>query len=134
MQRQLITLTLLPLIAILAGCATSTDQRNNQAARQPDQQPDHGQDHSSHTSDTEFTSTEPLAGESASLTVTGLSCPQCASNLSLNLKDLPGVTDARINLGTGAIALDFGITSPSPKQLADAVADSGFTLISINTN
>lgn len=101
----------------LAGCA-STQSHHDHAGGET----------------TAFSGTEPVGGEGVTLKVNGLSCPQCASNLTLSLDELPGVRGSKINLKTGDVAVEFGITSPSEKQLADAVANSGFTLVDIRAN
>lgn len=76
---------------------------------------------------------EPLAGDSATLEVNGLSCPQCASNLTLTLEEVSGVSEASINLATGDVEVTFGIGAPSSRALADAVDNAGFTLVAINS-
>lgn len=83
-------------------------------------------------SPTRLTSTEPLSADSVRLTVSGLSCPQCASNLTLTLDEVPGVVESQLDLATGEVFIEFGIVRPSPKQIADAVEDSGFTLVSFD--
>ena len=77
-------------------------------------------------------SQQPLSGTGATLTVKGLSCPQCASNLTLALEGVQGVADADMNLGNGQVQITYSLLPPTGRQLADAVADAGFTLESID--
>lgn len=75
----------------------------------------------------------PLAGVGADLTVLGLSCPNCSTNIDLKLKALAGVERVNVDLGTGHVAIDFTATGPRPSRqdLAIAVRDSGFTIVAI---
>jgi len=63
------------------------------------------------------------------LTVHGLSCPLCSNNLDGQLRRIKGVTQAAIDLKTGAVTvmLDEG-HSVSGSDLNSAVYDAGFTL------
>lgn len=81
-----------------------------------------------------LTRAEPLTGSSAVLYVNGLGCPQCASNVDVQLLRLPGVNKANVDLSTGQVHLTFqGEKRPSPKRLNDAVEDAGFTLARVTT-
>lgn len=78
-------------------------------------------------------SKSPVTGQSATLLVKGLSCPLCATNVDLQLKRLPGVDSVDIDFDSGRIFVGFkGERRPTQRQLADAVADAGFTLAAIN--
>lgn len=80
-------------------------------------------------------SAAPLTSERALLYVNGMGCPLCATNVDVQLKRIRGVEDATIDLGAGTVAISMpGQTRPSPKRLADAVADAGFTLVRIENN
>jgi copper chaperone CopZ len=76
-----------------------------------------------------------LSGPGATLIVHGLSCPLCATNVDKQLRALPGVRSVKVNLGTGEIGVSFSPAgAPTNDQLAKAVTESGFTLVSINRN
>lgn len=76
--------------------------------------------------------TEPLAGDRAVLWVNGLGCPQCASNVDIQLLRLKGVEEAKVDLSTGKVTIAMaGPSRPSPAQLTHAVEDAGFTLAKI---
>lgn len=70
----------------------------------------------------------PLSGEVV-LTVYGLSCPLCASNVDQQLNRLPGIVEMYPDLDTGAIriTLEEGHTLPV-SAFARAIEDAGFTL------
>lgn len=75
---------------------------------------------------------EPLAADSATLYVNGLGCPQCASNIDVQLLRLPGVDKAYVDLGLGQVRLSMsGAKRPSPAQINSKVEDAGFTLVRI---
>lgn len=75
----------------------------------------------------------PMTTKGATLTVLGLSCPNCATNIDLNLKELPNVQQVYVNLDTGMVDVDFRDADPrpSPLQLATAVRNSGFTIVAV---
>lgn len=76
----------------------------------------------------------PIAAGSATLYVNGLGCPLCATNVDKQLKRVPGVDQARVDLGEGRILLKFSSgTHPSEQQLVKAVTDAGFTFVRLET-
>lgn len=77
-------------------------------------------------------STTPLKASQAALMVNGLGCPQCASNVDVQLTRLPGVDRALVDLSTGVVTLEMsGAKRPNPRQLREAVLDAGFTLVRV---
>jgi len=64
--------------------------------------------------------------------VNGMGCPLCATNVDQQLRRVRGVEAVKINLGTGivSVSLDPKLTPPEA-ALAQAVRDSGFTLVRI---
>ena len=97
--------------------------------------PDEGQhvEHRATLGDIEFIKSEtPLTTDHVVLWVNGLGCPQCASNIDLQLERLPGVDDIRVDLGAGKVDVGLsGSSRPSPHSFAEAVTDAGFTLVKI---
>lgn len=66
------------------------------------------------------------------LTVHGLSCPLCASNVERPLRRLDGVRDLTVDLKTGEVAVQLTPGhSVTRSQLLKAVTESGFTLKAI---
>lgn len=77
-------------------------------------------------------STAPMKSASAALVVNGLGCPQCASNVDVQLVRLKGVDHANVDLSTGVVTITMsGEKRPSPKDLREAVLDAGFTLVRV---
>ena len=75
----------------------------------------------------------PIAGDGAQILVTGLSCPQCATNIDLQLLRVAGVKQVSVDLGIGLVDVDFGPgPHPSRQVLAQAIVDSGFTVLTID--
>jgi copper chaperone CopZ len=75
----------------------------------------------------------PMDGDGAEIDVAGLSCPQCASNVDLQLLRVPGVAKVEVDLGLGQIDVTFANgPHPSRRALAQAVVDSGFTVLMID--
>jgi copper chaperone CopZ len=69
-----------------------------------------------------------LSGEVV-LTVYGLSCPLCASNLDQQLSRIPGVVELYPDLDTGAIRVTLADGHQvSVSTFARAIQDGGFTL------
>jgi copper chaperone CopZ len=105
-------------LSLLGGCA-STSQTDTTSAT------------TDHASDG-----RPIEADSAVLIVNGLSCPLCATNVDKQLLAIPGVSDVRVDLGSGEVTLAFSPLMPHPSRadLRRAVADSGYTLVDIRTN
>jgi copper chaperone CopZ len=76
----------------------------------------------------------PIAANSASLRVNGMSCPKCANNIERQMKTLAGVRRVDIDLGQGLVTVSFDAkgSHPSQAQLAEAIEKTGFTLVSID--
>jgi copper chaperone CopZ len=78
--------------------------------------------------------TAPIEASAAVLMVKGMSCPKCANNITLKLKEVPSVQEVLINMGIGEVIVSFGEGQhPSRAQLASAIDRAGFTLESIST-
>jgi len=71
----------------------------------------------------------PVSGREVVLVVHGMSCPLCANNVNNTLRDVQGVTNVQVDMGTGRTRVTVdeaaGVTHG---QLASAVHKSGFTL------
>lgn len=77
-------------------------------------------------------SSEAIKADHVVVRANGLSCPLCANNLDASFKKLPGVASVDVDLGKGEIHLGLvGKQRPSPRSLAKAVTDSGFTFVSV---
>ena len=78
------------------------------------------------------TSSAPLSSGSVTLIVHGMSCPLCASNVDKQLLEVPGVTNALVDMGTGEVRVRFAPNARvTRKQLEVAVHRSGFTLAEV---
>jgi copper chaperone len=72
--------------------------------------------------------------ETATLLVHGMGCPLCANNVDKQLLAVPGVERVNVDMGTGRVTVHLNRANPPTRhQLASAVDDSGFTLVSIST-
>ena len=66
------------------------------------------------------------------LVVHGMSCPKCISNVELQLTRISGITHPIVDMKNGFVRVEVsGGTSPSKDAIANAIADSGFTLVEI---
>ncbi len=72
-----------------------------------------------------------IDADAATLVVYGMSCPQCATNVRLQLLAVPGVRDVSLDLGNGEVKLSLLPRVVRRSQLRAAIEDSGFTLKSI---
>ena len=79
---------------------------------------------------------EPIAAQSATLIVQGMSCPLCATNVDKQLLAIRGVHSAVVDLGTGEVNVEFSnlVEHPTREQLEQAIVDSGYTLAEIKTH
>lgn len=66
------------------------------------------------------------------LVVHGMSCPKCISNVDLQLKRIDGVSDPKVDMKHGIVAITVREgASPSRGAVASAITDAGFTLAEI---
>lgn len=67
------------------------------------------------------------------LSVKGMSCPKCVTNVDIQLARIPGVQKSRIDMAAGKVVVDVDPTKHVTRgALAKAVDDSGLTLASID--
>ena len=62
------------------------------------------------------------------LNVTGMSCMHCQSAVEKALKAVDGVNEVFVDLNTGNVSVDCQ-PSVKSRQLVDAIAEAGFTVI-----
>lgn len=121
--------SLVALSAGLTGCASS-DSGDAERATAP--APAETAQPSGATTAASYNSSDPIEASTAVMRVNGMSCPKCANNITLKLKELPSVNEVLINMGIGEVIVAFGEgTHPSRDQLASAIDSAGFTLESI---
>ena len=59
------------------------------------------------------------------LNVEGMSCAHCVNAVQTALRNTPGVKTAAVEMGSADV--DYDESAVSPRQLADAVAEEGYT-------
>lgn len=105
--------------AALTGCASSSGSGEVAAS-------------DGATSETVSVQADRIEASAAVLKVRGMSCPKCANNITLKLKEVRGVDEVLINMGIGEVIVSFDETvHPSRGELASAISGAGFTLESI---
>lgn len=72
-----------------------------------------------------------LANGRYTLVVHGMSCPKCVSNVELQLARIDGITHPEVDMKHGFVRIDVERGNPTKQAVADAIADSGFTLLEI---
>lgn len=66
------------------------------------------------------------------LVVHGMSCPKCISNVEMQLTRIKGITRPTVDMKNGFVKVEVeGGAAPSKDAIANAIADSGFTLVEI---
>ncbi len=70
----------------------------------------------------------PTTTKSLSLPVHGMTCASCVSHVEGALKDLPGVGDVAVNLGTNKATLTYDPMRVSVGQMARAVLEVGYAV------
>ena len=63
----------------------------------------------------------------ATLKVTGMSCDHCVRAVTNALKDTAGVRRAEVDLKAGRAVVDYDESQTSPRALASAVMDEGYS-------
>jgi copper chaperone len=67
--------------------------------------------------------------ESASLTVTGMKCGGCESNVSNKLKTLDGVQSVSASSKDKAVSVEFDANKTSLTAIAQAITEAGYTVV-----
>lgn len=67
--------------------------------------------------------------ESASLTVTGMKCGGCETNVTTKLKTLEGVKSATASSKNKEVKVEFDAKKTSLKAIVQAITDIGYTVI-----
>jgi copper chaperone CopZ len=70
----------------------------------------------------------PIAGEYAKMWVNGMGCPQCVTNIDLQLERQLGASDLKVDLKEGVVYARFAKDRPTPDQISKATDDAGLTL------
>lgn len=60
------------------------------------------------------------------INVVGMHCPSCAIAVELSMKDLDGVEEAKANLETNTVEVEYDSELVSDVDLAGAVREAGF--------
>jgi copper chaperone CopZ len=99
---------------------------------------DQGTVHTASAEETKYLgSTEPVQNNTIVLYANGLGCPQCASNIDLQInKRVPGAQNVYVDLALGTATVDITPGTKkrlSPKQYHDIVGDAGFTLVKMTS-
>lgn len=125
--------SILASLLVLTGCASSNSQPATSKATPDSQSESQEVTYSATPEETQFLkSTEPLTPGRITMSVNGLSCPLCASNVDQQVKRLPGVSNVFVDLAKGRVSATLtGPKTPSPAQLAKAADDAGVTLVKI---
>jgi copper chaperone len=110
----LASFTLIAALVFSSGCATGSSNRVDRSS---------------------LDDAGPITADTVTLVVHGMGCPLCANNVDKQLLAVPGVSDVRIDLGDGTVLVTLDEHNrPTRSQLARAVDDSGFTLVSIQAD
>ncbi|MBL0871571.1 MAG: heavy-metal-associated domain-containing protein [Phycisphaerales bacterium] len=76
----------------------------------------------------------PVASKDVVLWINGMGCPQCVTNVDLQLERIDGAKDVRVDLANGKVAVRFEKEPrPTPDRIAKAVSDAGLTLVKIES-
>jgi len=64
--------------------------------------------------------------EQTKLAITGMSCAHCVEHVTRALKEVVGVTTARVDLASGEAEVEYDPTQASLGQMERAVKDAGY--------
>lgn len=67
--------------------------------------------------------------EKIELKVTGMTCASCVARVEKGIKDVKGVSDARVNLATEKATVEYDPSAVSVETIAKAVKDSGYGVV-----
>ena len=60
------------------------------------------------------------------LSVVGMHCPSCVMAVELSMKDLDGVEDAKADLDTNSVKVEYNPDKVTDADLVGAVKEAGF--------
>ena len=60
------------------------------------------------------------------LKVTGMTCGGCTSTVTRALKEMPGVSDAKVSLSAGEATVQYDEQVTSPEKIKSAVEGAGY--------
>ena len=66
-------------------------------------------------------------GDTVTLTVWGMSCPKCVTNVDQLLKAVDGVESVHTDMANGLVTVETGSPAPAAAELEAAITDAGFT-------
>jgi P-type Cu+ transporter len=69
------------------------------------------------------------AKDKAKIKISGMNCASCALNIEKSLKNLEGVGEAQVNLGTEEATVEYDSEKLNLSQLESAVEDAGYGVI-----
>ena len=67
-----------------------------------------------------------MAIDKKELKVVGMHCPSCVMAVELSIKDLDGVEDAKADLETNKVEIEYDAEKVSDSDLVGAVKEAGF--------
>ncbi len=129
LRRVCVTLTVASLASMLflSGCAASSGAGSAKASKEE------GIKH--RVSESDIASTKgatPIASPKIALWINGMGCPQCVTNVDLQLERIKGTKDIRVDLANGKVYATFTESPlPTPDRLSKAIDDAGLTLVKI---
>jgi len=70
--------------------------------------------------------------EQTKLAITGMSCVNCVAHVTQALKEVAGVTRARVDIASGEAEVEYDPAQASLGQMESAVKDAGYGVSSQN--
>ncbi len=64
--------------------------------------------------------------EQTNLAITGMTCVRCVAHVTQALKEVAGVTRARVDLASGEAEVEYDTAQASRGQMEKAVEDAGY--------
>ena len=115
---------------VAAVCAAGYDVDSNATLKMLGSSPSPGRSASHAASGAASTTEDPpavMAGPAkADLVITGMTCAGCVHTIEKQLKALPGVFGADVNLATGTASIDYAPGQIGVEELARAVEKAGY--------
>ncbi len=72
-----------------------------------------------------------VPGDTIHLTVWGMSCPKCVTNVDQLLYRVEGVTGVETDMSSGLVTVSTGSQAPNGEALRNAIVQAGFTPMGI---
>ena len=79
-----------------------------------------------------MSATTPFANRSATLSITGMTCGHCISNVRTALERVPGIASVEVGRGTAKIRVDGPDREGAVARAIEAITSAGYAAVKVD--